>query len=144
MSFKFSSSSWVGLPCTIGGRKLPGQSTAASPKSPHLHPIGERPQYPPVARKRDRREDGERQLQAHHRVQDVVQVRHVVNRAVERRQERGHHRDAPREQHPLPPRPAQVQEALHGELARVRSGHRGALSRRQDTYRPDVGRCYPE
>lgn len=72
-----------------------------------------------VARKGDRRNSGEGQLKAHDCVQDVVHARQVLDAAEEGQTESGHYGDGPREEDALPPRPLQVQEALHRELTSV-------------------------
>jgi hypothetical protein len=46
--------------------------------------------------------------------------------------------DDPGEENALPAGPLQVEETLHGELARVRPGHRRALTRGEDPHGPDV------
>lgn len=89
-------------------------------------------------RERNRRNHGERQLQRHNGVQQIVHARQILDAAEERHTERGQNRDHSREQHSLPAGPRQIEEALHGELAGIGAGHRGALAGRQDADRPNV------
>lgn len=96
---------------------------------PYLHPIDELPHDLGVTGESYGGDESERQLDTHHCVQVVVQTGEVGERAEERRAEGWDHGDASSEQHSLPHRPLEVEEALHGELASVGARHGGALTR---------------
>lgn len=77
-------------------------------------------------------------MQAHHRIQVVVERGQLVQRTEECGEERRHHGDAPCEHHALPARPLQVEKAFHCKLTGIGARHRGALAGRQDADGPDV------
>uniref|UniRef100_A0A1I8J244 Integrase_H2C2 domain-containing protein n=1 Tax=Macrostomum lignano TaxID=282301 RepID=A0A1I8J244_9PLAT len=83
-------------------------------------------------------DEGERQLLGHEYVQQIVEAGEPVDVGEGGQQDGGGDGQGASEQHPLPALPAQPQEALHDELARVGAGHGGGLASSQDAHRPDV------
>ena len=108
------------------------------------HRIGERAHLHAVRREHDERKDGERELQAQNHLAENEELRRSAL-AIENGDNGGRHNgDEPRDQAPQPRTEADVEKALHHDLAGQRASERRVLSGREQRERERGARAGAE